>query len=171
MILIINLKLHSIFLLFMSNNFGIFLLFSILVTGLIVNPLAFAQETPVNATETTDMTESSNSTSTETTDMTESSNSTSTETTDMTESSNSTSTETTDMTESSNSTSTGDETMVVEDEMIPTVLSPLKQIKEGIVPENVVCKEGLGLVFKLDGQPACVKTTSIEKLIAWGWAR
>src|SRR3989344_1206183 len=104
MILIINLKLHSIFLLFMSNNFGIFLLFSILVTGLIVNPLAFAQETPVNATETTDMTESSNSTSTETTDMTESSNSTSTETTDMTESSNSTSTETTDMTESSNST-------------------------------------------------------------------
>ena len=170
MILIINLKLHSIFLLFMSNNFGIFLLFSILVTGLIVNPLAFAQETPVNATETTDMTESSNSTSTETTDMTESSNSTSTETTDMTESSNSTSTETTDMTES-NSTSTGDETMVVEDEMIPTVLSPLKQIKEGIVPENVVCKEGLGLVFKLNGQPACVKTTSIEKLIAWGWAR
>jgi len=156
MILIINLKLHSIFLLFMSNNFGIFLLFSILVTGLIVNPLAFAQETPVNATETTDMTESSNSTSTETTDMTESSNSTSTETTDMTE---------------SNSTSTGDETMVVEDEMIPTVLSPLKQIKEGIVPENVVCKEGLGLVFKLNGQPACVKTTSIEKLIAWGWAR
>ena len=126
----------------MSNNFGIFLLFSILVTGLIVNPLAFAQETPVNATETTDMTESSNSTSTETTDMTE-----------------------------SNSTSTGDETMVVEDEMIPTVLSPLKQIKEGIVSENIVCKEGLGLVFKLNGQPACVKTTSIEKLIAWGWAR
>ncbi|MEK6929366.1 MAG: hypothetical protein AABZ42_01685 [Thermoproteota archaeon] len=138
----------------MSNTFGMFLLFSMLVTGLIVNPVAFAQETPVNATETTD---TSNSTSTETTDMTE-----------------------------SNSTSTGDEAMVIEDEleieietedetmeaeMIPTVLSPLKQIKEGVVPENVVCKEGLGLVFKLNGQPACVKTTSIEKLIAWGWTQ
>ena len=142
----------------MSNNFGIFLLFSVLVTGLLVNPLAFAQETPANDTDTMD---ASNSTST-------------------------------DMTES-NSTSTGDEAMVVEDdletaleteddmtgtedetmetEMVPTVLSPLKQIKEGVVPENVVCKEGLGLVFKLNGQPACVKTTSIEKLAAWGWTR
>ena len=63
------------------------------------------------------------------------------------------------------------EVETMESEMIPTVLSPLKQIKEGIVPENVVCKEGLGLVFKLNGQPACVKTTSIEKLIAWGWAQ
>ena len=124
----------------MSNNFSLFLLFSVLVTGLIISP-AYAQEPPVNATET--------------------------------------------MTES-NSTSTADEAMVIgeeletevnpEDEMtetevIPSILSPLKQIKEGVVAENVVCKEGLGLVFKLNGQPACVKTTSIEKLIAWGWAR
>ena len=144
----------------MSNNFSMFLLFSILVTGLLVNPLAFAQETPVNATET----DTSNSASTETIDP------------------------------SSNSTSPEDETMVVEDEleteletedemtgtedevlesevMEETVLSPLKQIKEGIVPENVVCKEGLELVFKLNGEPACVKTTSIQKLIAWGWAQ
>ena len=144
----------------MSNNFGIFLLFSMLVTGLVANS-AFAEETTVDVTDTIDMAESSNSTSTETTATTE-----------------------------SNSTSTEDETMVVEDEMTvsedemvetevetiedemtPTVLSPLKQIKEGIVPENIVCKEGLGLVFKLNGQPACVKTTSIEKLIACGWAR
>ena len=127
----------------MNNNFGIFLLFSVFVTGLVINPSAFAEEITVNATDTIDMTESSNSTSTETTDMTE----------------------------SSNSTSTGDETMVIEDEMTESILSPLKQIKEGIVPENIVCKEGLGLVFKLDGQPACVKTTSIEKLIAWGWTQ
>ena len=139
----------------MSNNFGMFLLFSILVTGLLVNPLAFAQETPVNATET-----DTSTTSTETIDP------------------------------SSNSTSPEDETMVVEDEletedemagtedevleaeiMEETVLSPLKQIKEGVVPENVVCKEGLELVFKLNGEPACVKTTSIQKLIAWGWAQ
>jgi len=147
----------------MSNNFGIFLLFSVLVTGLIVNPSVFAEETAVNATDTIDMTES-NSTSIETTDMTE-----------------------------SNSTSTGDETVTAEDELetelttedemtetedevletevMPTVLSPLKQIKEGVVPENVVCKEGLELVFKLNGQPACIKTTSIQKLIAWGWTQ
>lgn len=149
----------------MNNNFGIFLLFSILVTGLVANS-AFAEETTVDMTDSIDMAESSNSTSTETT------------------------------TTESNSTSTEDETMVVEDEMtvsedemvetedetmesevetmeemIPTILSPLKQIKEGTMPENIVCKEGLGLVFKLTGQPACVKTTSIEKLIAWGWAR
>jgi len=133
-----------------NNNFGIFLLFSVFVTGLVINPSAFAEEITVNATDTIDMTESSNSTSTETTDMTE----------------------------SSNSTSTGDDIMVIDDEimitkneMTETIPSPLKQIKEGIVPENIVCKEGLGLVFKLDGQPACVKTTSIEKLIAWGWTQ
>ncbi len=133
-------------------------MFSILVTGLVANS-AFAEETTVDVTDSIDMTESSNSTSTETT------------------------------TTESNSTSTEDETMVVEDEMTvsedemvetedetmeemtPPILSPLKQIKEGTMPENIVCKEGLGLVFKLTGQPACVKTTSIEKLIAWGWAR
>jgi len=60
---------------------------------------------------------------------------------------------------------------MIETEVTPTIPSPLKQIKEGTLPENVVCKEGLGLVFKLTGQPACVKTTSIEKLIAWGWTK
>jgi len=129
----------------MSNNFGMFLLLSVFATGLITAPLAFAQET-VNATETTEMTESSNSTSPE------------------------------------------GETMVVEDEleieletedemtetentMAPVILSPLKQIKDGILPENVVCNEGLNLVFKINGQPACIQTASIEKLVAWGWAQ
>ena len=135
-----------------------FLLFSMLVTGLIVSPLVFAQETPVNATETTEMAESSNSTSTEgETMVVEDELETELETED-------------DMAETEDDMAeTEDETM--EAEMIPTVLSPLKQIKEGVVPENVVCKEGLGLVFKLNGQPACVKTTSIEKLIAWGWTQ
>ncbi len=116
----------------MSNNFSLFLLFSVLVTGLMISP-AYAQEPPVNATDT--------------------------------------------MTES-NSTATGDESMIIEDEVtiteaeiIPTIPSPLKQIKEGTMPESVICKEGLGLVFKLNGQPACVKTTSIEKLTVWGWIR
>lgn len=149
----------------MSNNFGIFLLFSVLVTGLLVNPLAFAQETPANDTDTMD---ASNSTST---DMTESNSTSTGDEAMVVEDDLETALETEDeMTETEDDmTGTEDETM--EAEMVPTVLSPLKQIKEGVVPENVVCKEGLGLVFKLNGQPACVKTTSIEKLAAWGWTR
>ena len=141
----------------MSNNFGLFLLFSVLVTGLMISPV-FAQEPPVNATET--MTES-----------------------------NSTATGDESMIIEDEVTITEDEMVNAEDEMmaadgeiteteevleaeiIPTIPSPLKQIKEGTMPESVICKEGLGLVFKLNGQPACVKTTSIEKLIAWGWAK
>ena len=156
----------------MSNNLGVFLLFSVLVTGLVINPsvssisfdsitgdsklssmhFAFAQETPVNATESNDA--SSNSTSIEIED-------------GVMMSDNPTETNAT----STNSASTEDDMMVTEDEIPPAVLSPLKQIKSGIVPENVVCKEGLELVFKLNGQPACVKTTSVQKLIAWGWTQ
>ena len=156
----------------MSNNFVVFLLFSVLVTGLVINQsvssisfdfipgdsklssthFAFAEETPVNATETDDV--STNSTSIEIED-------------DMMMSDNPTGTNAT----STNSESTEDNMMETEDEVTPAVLSPLKQIKSGIVPENVVCKEGLNLVFKLNGQPACVKTTSVQKLAAWGWTK
>ena len=137
----------------MSNNLGAFFLFSILVTGLIINQsafpisfdsvtddsklsssllrFAFAQETQVNATSGTNGTSSVNATSIE----------------------------------------IEDDMMETEDDVSDTVLSPLKQIKEGIVPENVICKQGLELVFKLNGQPACVKTTSIQKLITWGWTQ
>ena len=154
----------------MSNNFGVFLLFSMLVTGLVINQsvssisfdfitgdfklssthFAFAEETSVNATDTT----STNSTSIEIED-------------GVTMSDNPTGTNAT----STNSESTEDNMMETEDEVTPAVLSPLKQIKSGIVPENVVCKEGLNLVFKLNGQPACVKTTSVQKLAAWGWTK
>ena len=132
----------------MSNTFGIFLLFSILVTGLVSNS-AFAEETPVNATGT-DAT-STNSTSIEIED-------------GVVMSDNPTETNGTSLTNSASED-------MIETEVTPTIPSPLKQIKEGTLPENVVCKEGLGLVFKLTGQPACVKTTSIEKLIAWGWTK
>jgi hypothetical protein len=47
---------------------------------------------------------------------------------------------------------------------------PLKQILDGILPENVTCTEGLSLVIKsTNGLPSCVKHTSIEKLIQRGW--
>jgi len=154
----------------MSNNFGVFLLFSVLVTVLVINQsvssisfdsitgdsklssthFAFAEETPVNATGTNDA--STNSTSVEVKD-------------GIMMSDNPTGTNAT------SSTETGDDMMVTENKLPPVVLSPLKQIKSGIVPANVVCKEGLGLVFKLNGQPACVKTTSIQKLITWGWTK
>lgn len=93
---------------------------------------------------------------------------------------NGTSTETNE-TESTNSTSTSDvilsdeimvdEMMNDEDEMMTPVISPLKQIKEGIASESVVCKDGLELVFNISGQPAYIQSTSVEKLIAWAWTQ
>ena len=50
-------------------------------------------------------------------------------------------------------------------------LAPLKQIKEGVEPENIQCKESFKLIFKSSGQPACVKETSVQKLISWGWTQ
>ena len=48
--------------------------------------------------------------------------------------------------------------------------SPLKQFKSGISPENVLCKEGLQLVVKTsNGNPACVKQSSISKLFEHHW--
>jgi hypothetical protein len=48
---------------------------------------------------------------------------------------------------------------------------PLKQIVDGIAPENVTCTEGLIIVLKAsDNSPACLKPTSVEKLIQRGWA-
>jgi septal ring factor EnvC (AmiA/AmiB activator) len=139
-----------------SNNLGLFLLFSVLVTGLIVNPYAFAQETTVNATGT-DATAIADS-------VTTSVNATETED-DMAETEDDMAETEDDMAE------TEDDMAETEDDVSDVVPSPLKQIKEGITPENIVCKEGLELVFKLNGQPACIKTSSIPKLIAWGWAK
>jgi carboxymethylenebutenolidase len=48
---------------------------------------------------------------------------------------------------------------------------PLKQINDGIEPTNVTCTEGLELVLKFsNGEPACIKPSSISKLIERGWA-
>ena len=51
------------------------------------------------------------------------------------------------------------------------ILSPKHQLKNGILPEEIICKGGLELVFKsTDGSPACVKPKTAEKLIERGWA-
>ncbi len=48
---------------------------------------------------------------------------------------------------------------------------PLKQISDGVDPVNVTCTEGLEIVLKKsNGNPACLKTESVAKLIARGWA-
>jgi len=44
------------------------------------------------------------------------------------------------------------------------------QIKNGISPDSIICIDGLELIFKLrDNSPACVKPSSIAKLVERGW--
>ena len=49
--------------------------------------------------------------------------------------------------------------------------SPGEQFSKGIDPHQVECRENFHLVFKsTDFTPACVKSTSVQKLIERGWA-
>ncbi len=48
------------------------------------------------------------------------------------------------------------------------ILSPLKQFKSGIQPDEIKCKENLQLIIKNNGDPACVKESSIVKLMSRG---
>ena len=51
-----------------------------------------------------------------------------------------------------------------------SLLSPLKQLKAGISPGQFTCISGLTLVIKSeDKYPACVKSTTIPKLVERGW--
>ena len=52
-----------------------------------------------------------------------------------------------------------------------TPLAPLKQIKEGVEAEDIQCKSSLELIFKQSGEPACVKASSVQKLVSWGWTQ
>lgn len=42
--------------------------------------------------------------------------------------------------------------------------SPKKQLKQGVSPENIICKAGLELVIRTSGFPACVKPETAEKM-------
>jgi hypothetical protein len=54
---------------------------------------------------------------------------------------------------------------------ITNILPPLKQFKSGISAEDVVCKERLRLVINTENNlPACVKSSSLERLVTQGWA-
>ena len=48
--------------------------------------------------------------------------------------------------------------------------SPKKQVSQGIDPVAVKCNEGLVLLIKHNGSPACVRTHTAEKLFSRGWA-
>ena len=53
----------------------------------------------------------------------------------------------------------------------PTIpLPPRKQISLGIEPPYVLCKDGLNLILKPDGNSACVKQKTMEILNQRGWA-
>jgi len=65
-----------------------------------------------------------------------------------------------------------DETSSMEtDKTDETPLAPLKQINEGVEPKNIQCKSSLELIFKYSGEPVCVKTSSVQKLVNWGWTQ
>ncbi len=51
-----------------------------------------------------------------------------------------------------------------------SILVPFKQVKEGILADDVICKSGLELLIKLsNGMPACVKPSTASKLVERNW--
>lgn len=63
----------------------------------------------------------------------------------------------------------GEGIMVQPDNM--TLLAPLKQFKMGSDIHDIECKSHLTLIFKeISWNPACVKPSSVEKLLERGWA-
>ena len=50
------------------------------------------------------------------------------------------------------------------------VSSPVQQFKSGVVPDDIQCKSDFMLIFKArDGTPACVKPSSVSRLVEIGW--
>jgi hypothetical protein len=52
----------------------------------------------------------------------------------------------------------------------PKMLLPLEQVKAGVAPKDVQCKQGFTLIFKAeDGSPACVDPAVAPILAQRGW--
>ena len=45
---------------------------------------------------------------------------------------------------------------------------PLQQVNDGVAPSDVECRQGLELVIRTSGTPACVYPSTAETLRAWG---
>jgi len=50
------------------------------------------------------------------------------------------------------------------------VEAPKKQLKKGILAENITCNEGLNLIIRNNGAPACVKPATAERFQSLGLA-
>jgi len=50
------------------------------------------------------------------------------------------------------------------------VVSPKKQMKLSFSSDEIICKEGFIKVTNTNDNPACVKTSSVNKLVKFGWA-
>jgi len=48
--------------------------------------------------------------------------------------------------------------------------SPNRQLKNGVLPENIICNEGLQLIIRNNDSPACVKPTTAERFEERGLA-
>jgi len=47
--------------------------------------------------------------------------------------------------------------------------SPRKQIEQGILPQDIVCKQDLKLMLRPNDSAACIRTEHVEKLESYGW--
>jgi len=64
-----------------------------------------------------------------------------------------------------------DKMQPMDDSMKDRMASPLKQMAMGIDAHDVKCKESFEIIFKAtNGMPACVKSSSVERLVEIGWA-
>ncbi len=67
-------------------------------------------------------------------------------------------------------TTTDELGIAAESKIKEILMSPLKQQMSGISPRDVICKDEFEKIFKHDDSVACVKPSTVEKLIERGWA-
>ena len=63
---------------------------------------------------------------------------------------------------------TGEEIIEYVPVQSPYVPPPLQQVNDGIAPQDVECRQGLELVIRVTGTPACVYPFTADTLRAWG---
>ena len=56
-----------------------------------------------------------------------------------------------------------------ENKIMLVSMAPLKQLKIGKSINEITCRDKYTLILKYDGNPACVKDSSIKKLVERGW--
>lgn len=56
-------------------------------------------------------------------------------------------------------------------ENTPSIMTPIKQLMQGVPIHDIKCNTGLSLVIKMsNNSPACVKPATASRLVAIGWA-